>query len=156
VGYGNEKANDANIHFAFDTALAAARDCWALAEEVRTHDAALGSDAGRLASWTGPKRLQFDGKLTAARHDANTVAAGLEDLARGFASQWARARGQQDRINRARWVAAEIDDDNILENAWEWFAGENDHGPPPEDPPVPVPPRFDATRAPMHPDYQHR
>ena len=54
---------------------------------------------------------------------------GLEDLAHSFATQWARARGQQDRINRARYIAAEIDGDNILENTWEWFAGENDYGP---------------------------
>jgi hypothetical protein len=154
VGYGNERASDQNIPFAFDTALAAARDCWALAGEVRHHDQALGTDAGRLASWTGPKKLQLDEKVGGLHRDAETIAGGLEALAHDFAVMWAQARGQQDRINRARWVEREMDDDNPLENAWEWFAGEDDYGPAPDDPPVPVPPWFEATRAPMFTEYE--
>ena len=36
----------------------------------------------------------------------------LRSLADLFAAKWAEARGEQNRINWARWVQAEKDDDN--------------------------------------------
>jgi hypothetical protein len=157
VGYDNNRASEADVVFAYDLALAAARDLWVLADQVRSHMAGWsGPIQTAQAEWTGPKRDQFDGHVTVLRTDTASVAAGLEETARALARNWAAARGEQDRINKARYVDAELDDDNILEDMWEWFAGENDFGPPPENPPVPGPPAFAVTRAPLYPDYERR
>jgi hypothetical protein len=157
VGYDTSRASDANIPFAYDLALTAARDLWSLAAQVRAHDTDYAAPAPTAqAEWTGPKRTQFDDHLRRLRGDAVAVAEGLQGSARAIALSWARARGEQDRINKARYVDAELDDDNILENAWEWFAGENDYGPPPENPPAPAPPGFAPTRAPMYAQYEDR
>lgn len=46
---------------------------------------------------------------------ATTTAAALRETARSFATAWSQARGQQDRINHARYVEAETSDDGTLE-----------------------------------------
>jgi hypothetical protein len=159
VGYGNEQPNDEDVHFEYGLALDAARGLHALAAQVRT----AGGDRQTAAQtarhdWTGPKRELFDQKLHQEATDTTTVADALAGTARAIAGSWAKARGQQDRINTARWIQAELDKDGALENAWEWtwFGKEDDYGPPPQDPPVPEPPHFSATRCPLHADYEKR
>jgi hypothetical protein len=157
VGYGNEQASDANVAFAYDLALAAARDLWSLAGQLRSHEGERASAAViARADWQGPKHDQFEQDIGQEGRDVTAVAAGLEDTARSLAENWARARGEQDRINKARYVDHELDDDNFLEDAWEWVAGEDDYGPPPGNPPTPGPPAFEPTRAPMYPEYENR
>jgi hypothetical protein len=160
VGYGDEKASDQNLNFDFDGALDAARDCWALASQMRSYQNAVehwngagGRQPDKVSSWSGPKRLQFDEKIRLLGADTSAIVAGLEVLARDFAGHWAKARGQQDRINRARWVDHQMADDNILEKAWQWFGGKTEHGDPPGDPDVPQPPQFEATRQPMFHEF---
>ena len=80
----------------------------------------------------------------------------LADL---FAEKWAEARGEQNRINWARWVQAEKDDDSWIEDGYEWVAGEDDYGEPPPNPPAPSPPDYSATSAPgqpvvIHPEFE--
>jgi len=157
MGYEGASASDRNVPFAYELALAAARDLWALAAHLRSHESAR-LTAAQVArdGWDGPKHDQFEEKIRRECIDTANVAGELERTARNIAASWAAARGQQDRINKARYIDAELDDDNWLENTWEWFAGENDFGPPPDNPPVPAPPDFTRTRAPIHPEYENR
>jgi len=156
MGYEGATANSANVRFAYDLALAAAKDLWAMAGKVREHQtrrATAAQTARRV--WVGPKHDQFEDKMGREGTDATSVADGLEATARAIAGSWAAARGQQDRINFARWVDKQTDDDGWLENAWEFFAGEDDYGPPPSNPDPPRPPMFEPTRSPVHPEFEH-
>jgi hypothetical protein len=155
MGYDGAKASSANVRFAYDTALAAARDLWSLAGQVRAHQSrrATAAQTARRV-WVGPKHDQFEDKVRREATDTTAVAEGLESTARAIAGSWAEARGQQDRINFARWVDAEMDKDGFLEDAWEFFAGEDDYGPPPENPAPPAPPGFHPTRDPIHREYE--
>jgi hypothetical protein len=156
MGYEDAKASSANVKFAYETALAAARDLWALAKQVRDHQgqrATATTTANRV--WEGPKHDLFVEKMGQEGRDATAMAEGIEDTARAIARSWAAARGQQDRINKARWVDKQIDDDGWLENVGEWFSGEDDYGPPPENPGPPSPPSFQPTRSPMYPELEH-
>ena len=157
MGYGNDNANDDDVRFSYALALEAARDLHTLAGHVRTH----GTDRQGLApaartDWAGAERERFDQWMNQERVDTEAVAQGLESTAAAIARSWAQARGQQDRINQARYVRQELDRDGWLENAWEWtwFGKEDDYGAPPEDPPVPRPPAFAPTRAPMYPEFE--
>ena len=76
-------------------------------------------------------------------------------MANLFATKWAEARGEQDRINFARWVQAEKDNDGWLENTVDFFY-EEDHGEPPGNPPVPSAPGYWPTRDPIHPEFENR
>lgn len=144
-----------NVNFAFDTALAAARDCWSLASQFRSHDASLSTSAGQLLAWVGPKRTQFDQMIGDIHTEAEAVASALESLAREFASAWASARGEQDRINRGRRIQQDLaTSTGTAGDLLGVFTGSGEYGPPPDDPDVPVPPSFEATRAPLYPDYQ--
>jgi hypothetical protein len=157
VGYDNSRASSANVVFEYQLALEAARDLWALAGHVRSTTAQWSGPADLARTdWTGPKREQFDERMSQNGSDTQAVATGLEDTARLLARSWSEARGEQDRINKARYVDAELDDDNWLENGWEWIFGENDFGRPPDNPPPPAPPGFAPTRAPMYPEHQNR
>jgi hypothetical protein len=157
MGYEGASASDQNVSFAYDLALAAARDLWALAAQLRSHQSVRASAAQTARDgWEGPKHDQFEEKMRQEGTDTAEVAGSLERTARTIATSWAAARGQQDRINKARYVDAELDDDNWLENSWEWFAGENDFGPPPDNPADPHPPDFSPTRAPMYSEYELR
>jgi hypothetical protein len=155
MGYAGAKASSANVRFAYETALAAARDLWALAGQVREHQShrATAAQTARRV-WVGPKHDQFEDKMRREGTDTTAVAEGLESTAKAIAGSWAAARGQQDRINFARWVDKQIDDDGWLENVGEWFAGEDDYGPPPENPDAPRPPSFEPTRSPIHPEFE--
>jgi hypothetical protein len=87
--------------------------------------------------------------------DADTIRSALVTLANRFASEWAAARGEQDRINHARYVQHEKDNDSWGENAGEFFVGEDDYGGPPEDPRVPEAPDYAVTREPIHPEFEN-
>jgi hypothetical protein len=152
---GGVTASSTNVSFAFDTALEAARDLYSLSGVVRSKHTARAEEA-ELAKdgWEGGKRTDFDTKLTTEGSDVDTIAGALVSLADLFASEWASARGEQDRINFARYVANERDDDGWGENLVEGFAGENDLGAPPDNPPVPAAPDYAATREPIHPEYE--
>lgn len=157
AAYGPASANSQNVNFAFDLALATARDLWSLAQDVRSLQfQRVGAAVGARTDWSGPKRDDFDAKMTQEGTDATTVADSLIALACTFAQAWAEARGQQDRINFARYVQHEIEDDNWAEDTVEHFTGENDYGPPPENPEPPEGPDFDPTRQPIHPEYENR
>jgi hypothetical protein len=152
-GYG---ASGNNVNFAFDLALEAARDLHALAGVVHDkHSARTGEAALAVDGWEGGHRDTFDGKLSTENTDTETVRAALVALAGKFASEWAAARGEQDRINQARWVQQQKDDDSWVEDGAELIVGEDDYGPPPDDPRVPEPPDYRPTRDPIHPEYEY-
>jgi hypothetical protein len=148
-------ASDTNVDFAFDLALQAARDLHSLAGVVRDkHDARASAAADAVDSWEGGHRATFDTNMSTAGTDVDTIAGALISLAGTFASQWSAARGEQDRINHARYVQHEKDDDSWVEDGAEMITGEDDYGAPPEDPPVPEPPDYAVTRDPVHPEYE--
>lgn len=152
--YGTAGANSANVPFPFDTALQAARDLWTLAEDVESSARRLRpKEAHALVEFTGPKSSRFRAMRDEDDGAATTSAGGLRELAQAFATAWSQARGQQDRINHARYVQSETEDDGTLENIGEFFVGEDDYGPPPENPSVPQPPGFHATRDPIYPEH---
>ena len=75
-------------------------------------------------------------------------------MANTFAAEWADARGEQDRINHARYVQHEKDNDSWAEDGVEWVVGEDDYGEPPANPSVPQPPDYEPTREPIHPEFE--
>jgi hypothetical protein len=153
---GGYSANSANINFAFDLALQAARDLHTLSGVVTDKQSARATEAGKAVDdWEGGHRETFDSRVSTEDGDADTISGALRTLANLFASKWAEARGEQDRINFARYVQHEKDDDSWGENAVEFFAGEDDYGEPPGNPPVPSAPDYEATRAPMHPEFEN-
>jgi hypothetical protein len=105
------------------------------------------------ADFKGPHADVSDGKVEAYRTSATNMASGLRTFAEQIAQGWAAARGQQDRINFARYCEDESSNDGWGENAWESVAGEDDYGPPPENPGVPSAPGFAATREPQYPAF---
>lgn len=156
MGYGTESANSANVVFPFDKAAPAARDLWAMADAlVAERNAMTTASTNVVVDWIGPEKDTFDAKVTSYKTSSLDVITQLRHLAQEIARAWAAARGQQDRINHARYVQHEIDDDGLLENGWEFFAGEDDYGDPPSDPPVPSSPSFAATRDPIKPEFEH-
>jgi hypothetical protein len=156
MGYGDDKATDEDVAFEYRLALDAARDLYALAGHVRRVGADRQTHAATARNeWTGPLRERFDQRLNQERSDTVTVADALMGTAGALARSWARARGRQDRINTARFVRCGPDPDGALGNTWTWL-GNDDHGLPPEDPPVPQPPLYEPTRQPIHPEHEHR
>lgn len=156
MGYGAATANSANVRFDFDGALQAARDLWKLADKVEAKQVSF-KNASDLAlpDWEGVHRTTFDEKVAATGTLASSVAESLRELANQIAADWARARGQQDRINKARYVDHETSNDSWGENFVEHFTGEDDYGPPPEDPEPPGGGAFDSTRDPMYPEFEN-
>jgi hypothetical protein len=152
---GGVTASSTNVNFAFDEALQAARDLYALSGVVTSkHDSRVTEAGLCVDGWEGGKRDDFDQKMSTEDTDVGTVSGALVTLANRFASEWANARGEQDRINFARYVQNERDDDGWLEDGAEFFTGENDLGSPPENPPVPVSPDYEPTRAPLHAEFE--
>jgi hypothetical protein len=153
---GGYSASSTNVNFAFALALQAARDLYALSGEVNTkHDSRATEATTATDSWEGGHRSTFDTKMSTEDTDADTVRSALVTLANRFASEWAAARGEQDRINHARYVQHEKDNDSWGENAGEFFVGEDDYGAPPEDPRVPEAPDYAVTREPIHPEFEN-
>lgn len=152
--YGEGAANDANVVFPFDLALPAARDIWKMADDVAASSTDITSERDADDFWKGPHRDTSDSKVTTYQGSASSVEAALRALANGIAVAWAAARGQQNRINKARWVEHEVQDDGTLENVGEFFVGEDDYGPPPDNPATPQPPSFaQPGNARMHPEF---
>ncbi len=146
AAYGGIEASQDDIVFPYDASLAAARGLWAAAGKLR---AAMTSRVGLAdharIDWKGNHRTTFDTKMNDEHDDVTTVANGCEQLALDIAAQCAKARGEQNRINWARYVDHEISDDGWGENAVEWVSGEDDYGDPPGDPATPSSPDFATT-----------
>jgi hypothetical protein len=154
---GGYSANSANVNFAFDLALQAARDLHQLSGVITDKQQARASEAGKTTHpWEGGHRDTFNSKMATEGTDAETISSALVTLANLIASKWAEARGEQDRINFARYVQHEKDDDGWGENTVEFFSGEDDYGAPPENPPVPPSPDYPVTRSPIHPEFENR
>jgi hypothetical protein len=152
---GGVSASTRNVNFAFDLALEAARDLYALSGVVTSKHDARATEAGLCVDgWEGGKRADFDAKMSTEGSDVSTISGALVTVANRFASEWAAARGEQDRINFARYVENERDNDGWLEDGAEFFTGENDLGAPPENPPVPMSPDYAPTRDPIHPEFE--
>jgi hypothetical protein len=152
---GGVSASTRNVNFAFDQALEAARDLYTLSGVVTSKHEARATEAGLCVDgWEGGKRTDFDTKMSTEGTDVSTISGSLVTLANRFASEWAAARGEQDRINFARYVENERDNDGWLEDGAEFFAGENDLGAPPDNPPVPASPDYAPTREPIHPEFE--
>lgn len=152
--HGEANANSANVVYPFATALPAAQAVVRLARDLES----VMTDVDRrrddvVVQWRGPEKERFELKVAALRGNIATVAAALDGLGDRLAASWAAARGQQDRINRARYVEWDIAQDSLVENAWEFFAGETDYGPPPADPPTPTRPAYEITRSPLHTEF---
>lgn len=151
--YGVGSANDQNVAFPLDSALPAARAAWRLADAVDDGRTSINDAQELMTVWVGPHRDLFDTKVTTFGTSTRNVSSGLRDFARQIAFAWAAARGQQDRINFARYCEDEASNDGGLENFGEFFAGETDYGPPPENPGQPYGPAFAETREPMYPQF---
>lgn len=153
---GGYSASSANVNFAYTAALQAARDLHSLSGIVKDKQDARATEATKAVdSWVGGHRTTFDSKMSTEGTDADNVSSALVALANRFATSWSEARGEQDRINHARYVQHEKDEDSWTEDAGEWFVGEDDYGAPPENPPVPEPPHYGVTRDPIHPEFEH-
>ena len=157
--YGtSETAASTNVNFNFELALQSARDLYQLSGKVETC-ASQRAAAANIArpEWQGEKRSQFDTKIGVEGQDASTVSSELVALANKFAESWSQARGQQDRINQARYT-------QYQENHESWgdkeirnpLFGDQNWGGPPPNPPVPGPPGYAPTRAPIHPEFENR
>jgi hypothetical protein len=100
--------------------------------------------------WTGHHAQTFEQHLRASHTDAERLSAALRALTEGYASSWAKARGEQDRVNFARHVERERANRSFWDEVGDFFFGEDDYGDPPSNPPVPTAPDFAPTRAPMY------
>jgi hypothetical protein len=162
---GEPSASDANVRFAFGLALQAANDLWQLANTIDAKQGSWSEGAtSALKEWRGPHADHFTRNKAASESDADTVVGGLRATANLLASKWAQARGEQDRINFARWVEAqqrahEEDSwfgESIFDAVGDFFH-KKDYGRPPADPPVPTAgDGFAPTRSPIHPEYENR
>jgi len=140
-----------DVHFNFGLALEAARACHQLARYVTDKQGAReGVARTAQVDWTGRHSQIFDQHIRISHIDADRLSVALRALADGFASSWAKARGEQDRVNFARYVERERANRNLLEEVGDFLFGEPDFGDPPSDPPVPTAPDFAPTRAPLY------
>jgi hypothetical protein len=160
---GDPRANMPNVRFQYGHALAAARELSHLASVINDKAYAWQQEASRALNmadsdpvrrWVGGHSDTFQANLATAGGDAETISANLADLAARFADQWAKAWGEQDRINHARWAQAEKDDDGWFEDHVVELVYDEDTGPPPEDPETPSARNsYQPTRGPIH--YEH-
>ena len=139
--YGEGAANDENVKFPFDLALPAARDIWKMADAVAQSRTDIEAEQAKDTYWKGPHRDTLDEKVTTYNASSNSLESALRALANGLAKSWATARGQQNRINKARYVQNEEDNESGINKFFDNF-NEDDYGPPPGDPPTPGPPGF--------------
>jgi hypothetical protein len=140
-----------DVQFSFGLALEVARACHQLARYLTDKQTAReGVARTAQVDWTGHHAQTFEQHMRASRIDADRISAALRALADGFASNWAKARGEQDRVNFARHVERERTNRNWLEDVGDYLFGEPDYGDPPSDPPVPTAPDFGPTRAPLY------
>jgi hypothetical protein len=157
--------NTPDLRFPFDLALEAARSLWKLADRIDGFGAE-GSTAAReaLVQWRGPLRGDFEARRENFANSAATVAGNMRDTATEIAKQWSLARGQQNRINFARYVAARVEEDRRrdqgfqINDIWdnpltERWKGARDYGSPPSNPDAPSGPGFMTGSCRVHPDY---
>jgi uncharacterized protein YukE len=140
-----------DVHFDFGLALEVARSCHQLSRYLPDKQAAREGMA-RVAQtdWTGHHAQTFEQHMQASHTDAERLSAALRALADGYSSSWAKARGEQDRVNFARHVDRERANRSWLDDVGDFLFGGPDYGDPPSDPPVPAAPDFNPTRAPMY------
>ena len=151
--YGEGAANENNIDFPFDLALPAARDIWKMADAVDKSRTDIESAQRNETYWKGPHRDTLDDKVTTYTASSNSVENALRALAEGLAKSWATARGQQNRINKARYVQNEEDNESGINKFFDNF-NEDDYGPPPDDPGTPSSPGFaEPGGARMYPEF---
>jgi hypothetical protein len=153
---GEAAANDVDVAFPISSALGAARAAYRLADAVASSRGTMNTlNTTHLsdADFKGPHADVSDSKVEAYRTSSTNMATGLRTFAEQIAQGWAAARGQQDRINFARYCEDESSNDGWGENAYESFAGEDDYGAPPENPPVPTAPNFSETRDAQYPEF---
>src|SRR5918998_116128 len=113
---GGVSASSTNVNFAFATALSAARDLHTLAGVLYSkHDARAGEATTAVDGWEGGHRTTFDTKMTTEGTDVESIRGALVTLAGKFATEWAAAWGEQDRINFARYVQAQKEEDSWVE-----------------------------------------
>jgi hypothetical protein len=156
TAYGD--ASQENVDFNFTLALTVARDLHELADTVDSkHQARADLRAACQKDWAGPHQQTFVAKNGVEDTDASTMKTELVDLANKFAAAWAEARGEQDRINFARYVQHEEDSEGGLENFWEDnIAGDDHYGDPPGNPSAPEGPDYRETREPQYAEFEHR
>ncbi|MDD9370721.1 MAG: hypothetical protein PV358_11460 [Acidimicrobiales bacterium] len=153
---GGYSASSTNVNFDYATALQAACDLYVLSRVVADkHRSRAGEAALAVDGWVGGHRDTFDTKLSTEGTDVETIRGALVTLAGKFASEWAAAWGEQDRINFARYVEKQKEEDSWVEDGAELVVGEDDYGAPPDDPPVPQAPGFAPTRAPKHVEFEN-
>ena len=150
--YGEGAANDANVDFPFDLALPAARDIWKMADAVATSREEIETLQSNETYWKGPHRDTMDAKVTTYGRSSRSVEAALRALAEGLAKSWATARGQQNRINKARYVQNEEENESAVNKFFDNF-NEDDYGPQPDNPPPPGAPGFGPTGERMYPEF---
>lgn len=145
--YGAAHAGSPNLQYGYHEALELCRRLWALADRLEaTIHGIAGAHGDATVDFLGPVRRSFDAVVQAEIDRMATAAAHARNTAMLLAAQWSQARGQQNRINFARWVEAQKADDNWFErNIWQKVAGETDYGPPPGNPAVPGPGCFPAS-----------
>lgn len=152
--YGGASAGSADLRFAYDAALQAARELWRLAEDFEEGSATVSAArADAVADFLGPMRVQFDEHNDTNRSRLSTLGCQLRGLGGQVAADWAAARGEQDRINFARYVAHQKANEGFLDDVKAWFVGDKDYGSPPSNPPVPQGPGYAPTRGPMYADF---
>jgi hypothetical protein len=157
-------ASSPDVPFAFDLALQAASDLYGLSDLIDSKQDAWTTEAGlALKDWEGPHAEHFRANKDANGTDAATIVGALRTTAGLFALKWVEARGNQDRINWARWVEAQIqaheEDSWWGEAAWDathdfFFKTNYGEGGPPQNPPTPTADAgFTPTREPMYPEF---
>jgi len=153
---GGVSADMPNVDFEYSLALAAASDLSQLGGLVNDKAYAWHTEAVKAQDgWVGGHSDHFNANLGTAGTDAETITTHLGHLASLFAEQWANARGEQDRINHARWAQAQEDDDGWIENNVVEIVYDEDPGEPPPNPEPPEPPDYAPTRDPIHPEYEN-
>ena len=155
--YGTAEASSPNLNYPFDEALAAARRLDQLTNELQSSTSSRATEETKaVVDWLGPSVTEFGNLVTATNNTSITAESTVTGLADAIAAQWAQARGQQDRINQARWVLDQKEHESGFRSTGfgKWLLGEKDYGSPPENPPVPKGPNYAATRDPIHPEFQ--
>jgi hypothetical protein len=143
------------VKFDFELALQVAKELHDLADEIH----AKHQDRADLApecekQWTGPEHDKFVSKRGVEDTDAGTMRTELIDLANKFAIAWKDARGEQDRINFARYVQHEEESEGYGDAVGDFFV-EDTYGDPPKDPDPPEGPDYRPTREPQYAEFEH-
>jgi hypothetical protein len=154
--YGEGAADDANVPFPYELSKSGAAAIWRLADAVgAARSSMIDGHGAATVDWEGPEKADFDAKVSSFVESCNSCEAALRHLADGIGAAWAAARGQQDRINTARWFQHEEQNQSILEDIGDFFS--QDKAPdPPRNPSAATAPDFSPTREPVHPEFENR